>query len=502
MSEHGSLETCQVLLIIPPGGYYAERWSKGSLMPPLGVGYVAASLEAAGIRTAILDAHVEGLSHKQIAERLRQAAPRIVGVTFTTETRFEGFAVLRLARKELPRALVVAGGPHVSLAAEDTLRHIPEVDAVVRGEGEQTAVELALHYLQGDGLEGVAGVSHRRNGQIIHEPDRPAIRELDSIPFPARHLYPPPERYNFRFEVPGRGLVRFSNLMTSRGCPFSCNFCASPIMWGRRCRMRSPENIIAEIEQLREQQHAEALWFFDDTFNTNPKRVERICALLIERGWRMPWFAEVRIDKLTRELLQIMKESGCYTIGFGVESGSQRVLDEVIGKRLNLERVHEVIAWCRELEIIPNPFFIFSHPTETWEEAQMTLQLIERYKDVARASMALLHIYPGTRLEKLARETGVLPPDFSWTHEHRKDVRTLPSAQGNVPLFLDRLTWDQISSLLFQWAEMQDYRLWSKIPKVLRSIRSWDDLKRYSVLGREFLKLKARRLARLARSRS
>ncbi len=478
------------LLIIPPGGYYAERWSRGTLMPPLGVGYVAAALEQAGISSGILDAHVQSLTVKDIERELRERRPRIVGVTFTTETRFEGFRTLRTARHALPDAFIAAGGPHVSLSAEDTISHIHEVDAIVRGEGELTSVELAQRILGGQDLEGVTGLTHRRGREIVSENDRAPIEQLDSIPFPARHLYPPMRDYNFQFDIPAHGLKQFGNLMTSRGCPFSCNFCASAVMWGRRCRMRSPENILAEIEELRSRYGAQALWFFDDTFNSNPRRVERICNGILERGWNMPWFAEIRVDTMSRELLAMMKDAGCYCIGFGVESGSQRVLDHVIGKSMNLERVHEVIAWCKELGVQPNPFFIFSHPTETWEEAQQTMDMILRYKDFAKISMALLHVYPGTKLEGIARQNGTLPPDFSWTDENRKDVRTLPSAQGNVPLFIDKLTWEQISSLLFRWAQIQDYRLWNKIPKVLRSIRSWNDIKRYAVMGKEFLKVK------------
>lgn len=492
-------QTTDLLLIVPPGGYYADRWQKGTLMPPLGIGYIAAAAERAGFSVKILDAHLHRLSLQQLARELRAANPLAVGVTFTTETRFEGFAVLKLARQVLPDALVIAGGPHVSLAAEDTIVNIRALDAVVRGEGELTIVELLQAVREGEPLWRVKGLSLLRDQKPVHTEDQRPIQDLDGTPFPARHLYDL-AAYNFVLDVPGLGLKKFSNLMTSRGCPFDCNFCSSTIMWGSRCRLRSAESVIAEIEELVERYEAQALWIFDDTFNTNPHRVERICEGILTRGWKLPWFCEVRVDTMSKQLLQKMKRAGCYCIGFGVESGSQRILDEVIKKNLNLEKVHELMAWCEELGVLPNPFFIFSHPTETIEDARLTMDLIKRYKDRSRASMALLHIYPGTRLEKLARESGYLPADFSWTHDQRADVMTLPSAQGNVPIFLDKLTWDQLSGLLFEWAQLQGYSVWKRIPKAIRSVRSLADLKRYSVMGLAFAKSKLTRGQQARRS--
>ncbi len=478
-----------MLLIVPPGGYYAERWQKGVLMPPLGIGYVAAALEKAGYEAGILDAHVKKMSMKEIARYLENNTPKCIGLTFTTETRFEGFQTAAEIKRVLPDVPIVAGGPHVSLAAADTLEHIREIDYVVVGEGELTAVELMDVILKNRKPETVDGLAYRQEDRILFSKPRQPIKNLDETPFPARHLYPMND-YNFQFDVPGRGSIPFGNIMTSRGCPFHCNFCASPIMWGKRCRLRSPDNIVREIEEIAASYDAKGLWIFDDTFNSVPERVVKICDLIIERKLNLSFFCEVRVDKMSKPLLEKMKEAGCYCIGFGVESGSQRILDEVIRKHLDLKKVEQLIEWCLELDVKPNPFYIFSHPTETMQDAQQTMDLILKYKDKAQASMALLHVYPGTALEKTAYEKGVLPRDFSWTHKDRKEVKTLPSAQGNVPIFQDKLTWDQISGLLFQWAELQNYPIWRHIPKVIRSVKSFDDFKRYVIMGKNFLKRK------------
>ena len=245
---------------------------------------------------------------------------------------------------------------------------------------------------------------------------------------------------------------------------------------------------MAEIETLREQGFTEALWFFDDTFNTSPKRLEQLCKLMKERHLDLPWFCEVRVDCLSRPLLETMKDAGCFTIGFGVESGSQRILDDVIKKNLRLEKVLEVYKWCKDLEIVANPFFILSHPTETWEEAQKTLELMRFFKEGAHVSIALLHVYPGTELEKTARENGTLPPDFKWHQTHRTDVKTLPSAQGNVPIFLDKLNWSQLSDILFEWVDSHKYSIWRKIPKIISSIHTLEDFKCYATMGIRYLR--------------
>ncbi len=482
----------KILLIVPPGGHYAERWSGGVLMPPLGIGYVAAALEQTIHHVEILDCHVLKMTDADIVRELEARKPDIVGLTFTTENRFEAFELARLIRSTLPECHLTAGGPHVSLAEIDTLEGIKAFDSVVIGEGEYTMSQLAdcLHAGGRDkDLRKIKGLVFRtKDGAIESTGPSEKILDLDALPFPARHLYPPAEMYNFKFDVPGHGIKRFSNLMTSRGCPANCNFCATPHMWGRRVRMRSPENIVAEMESAVKDHNAEAFWLFDDTFNSSPRRVERICDLMIDRGLnRMPWFCEVRVDVMTRDLLEKMKNAGCYTIGFGVESGSQRILDDVIRKNLKLEKVYQLYDWCRELDVIANPFFIISHPTETWEEAQQTLSMIRQFKQNAHVSMAFLHVYPGTELEKIARENGTLPPDFKWYHADRKDVKTLVSAQGNVPIFLDKLTWSQISDILFEWAAMQNYSVLRKIPRVLRSIKNVDDFKRYSLMGWRYI---------------
>lgn len=487
----------KIQFFVPPGGYFAERWTKGSSMPPLGLLYLGAVLEREGHEVRIIPADVLDLGWKQIRKQILDFRPDIIGVPATTENRFQSFKLIRLAKRVYPEALTIMGGPHASMAAEDCLRHIPELDIVARGEAELTMIDLcrALEGGKGsDSFRNVCGISFRSGDEIQANPPHSPIIDLDSLPYPAFHLVPI-EKYNFQFEVPGHGMLPAVNMMTSRGCPFDCNFCATPINWGRHVRMRSPENVVKEIELLIKEQGVKVFFFFDDTFNANPKRVEKICDLILERQLDIFWKCDIRIDLIDKALLEKMQRAGLFHLSFGLEAGSERVRNEIVNKKIDIEDFHNVVRWCIELGVLPNPFFIFSHPTETWEEAQETIKTIERYQDDIEGSIAILHVYPGTPLEKTARETGVLPEDFTWTKRYRSQVITLPTAQGDVPLFLDKLSWAQISELVFRWSFTSGKsEILRKIPQIIAKIRSFGDIKRYAIMGLVFLRLKISRI--------
>jgi len=487
-------------LFIPPGGYAAERWTKGSSMPPLGILYIAAALEKEGVEVRVVPAEVLKLGWKDIEREVRDFAADIIGVTSFTENRFQSFELVRRAKRARPEALTVMGGPHASMAAEDALDHLAELDLVVRGEGERTVADLCRALGAGRGPEvwaKVDGLVYRRqDGRVAAARPRQPVLDLDTLPNPAFHLVPF-ARYNFTFEVPGHGPLPAINVITSRGCPFNCSFCATPVNWGRHVRMRSPEHVVDEIEDLVRRYGVRVIFFYDDTFNANPRRVEAICDLLLRRKLNIFWKCDVRMDLMTRPLLAKMKQAGLFHLSFGLEAGSERVRNEVVNKKVDVRDFHNLVRWCNELEVVPNVFFIFSHPTETWAEARETIRLIEDYRDRIEGSVAILHVYPGTPLERTAKERGVLPADFSWTRRDFSRIITLPMAQGDVPLFVDRLTWPQISELVFRWSfSVGRASVLRKVPQVLKHIRSWGDVRRYLAMGWVYLRLKAAKLFR------
>ncbi len=490
--------TAKVTLCIPPQGYFAERWQKSS-MPALGVLYMAACLEREGIPVTTLPAHVMKWGVADIAQYVNAEKPDIFGLTITTENRLEAFDVARAVKRARPETLVVVGGPHCQTTAYDTLLHIPEIDIVVSGEGEQTIVELARAVEAGGGpgeFRKIQGITYRdhpagtMDGAIVPTGPRMKIADLNTLPMPARHL-DDMKLYNFKVDVPGKGSLPAANLMTSRGCPFDCNFCATPVNWGRKVRGVAPEKVMDEIELCMEQYDARVIWFYDDTLNYNPKRLETICDMMIERKLDIHWFCEIRVDAIDRRLFDKMVQAGMFHFGFGVESANERICREIIHKKATLKQAVDVIGWANEMDVIANPFFIFSHPTETWKEALETIEFAESLKGRAMCSMAILHLYPNTRLWDRAMDEGKIPADFTWTAVEDPRIMELPEAQGNIPLYMDKLTWFQLSTIIFRFSQSAlKVSLLSKVKKAVKRINSWRRFKQYFVMGLALVKLK------------
>lgn len=466
----------KVQLFVPPQGYVAQRWAEGTSMPPLGILFLAAVLEKEGIEVEVVPADVLGYSWGEVAARIEAFKPDMVGVTTTSENRFDSFRLAAVAKKVNPAVLTVLGGPHISMAREDTLKHVREVDVLVVGEGERTVVELAKAYGAGQPLAEVRGLYYRDGeGNIVFTGPRQQIENLDELPFPARHLIPM-DRYNFFVETRDGKKRKAQNLMTSRGCPFYCYFCATPLNWGRRVRGHSPERVLQEIEHLVDRYGAEFIWFYDDTLNYDPRRLHRIMDMIIERKLNIKFANEFRIDVVDRPLLEKMRRAGLERGYFGVEAGSARVRRDIVRKDFDIDKAYRFVRWSRELDFIPGPFFIYSHHTETWPEAKQTLDIMGEIQSInpqADISTAILHVYPGTPIEAIARDQGIIPGDFSWSRERdMKRVPVLPAAQGQVPLFKDRLSWRQIAELLMGAPSSSGKRVLSpgKIKKILKSL--------------------------------
>lgn len=468
--------------MIPPKGWFT---SKTVNMPPLGIAYIGAVLEQHGYGVGLLDAHTEKYSFDDIKNEIKRLKPDIIGVSFTTETRFNGFKTIKTAKKASPSSVVVAGGPHVSLAVEDTLLNIPELDIIVRREGEYTFLDLVKTLDEGQDISHVQGISYMDGSQIVHNPPRPLIKDVDSIPFPARHLLPM-EKYDSFVEVPSKGKKKFFNVVGSRGCPNRCYFCAASALSGGRWRGRSPENLVSEIEHLINEYGAEGIWFWDDTFNLSKSRAKRICDLIVERGLDIDWLCDIRVNTADKELLTKMRQAGCFWTAFGVESGSQEILDNYVKKRIKLEKVKKVKEWCAELGMIGKGLFIISHPDETFDDARKTIDLI---KEVGgQNSIGVLKIYPGTEVERMAREKGILPQTFTWTEPFDQGMNILSPINGDAPIFIDKMSVEEIMQLLFMWAELQKEPINRRVLAALKNVKSYQDLAMLLKIGKVYFK--------------
>jgi len=485
----------KIQLFVPPQGYVAQRWSEGTSMPPLGILYLAAVLKQRKHTVEIVPSDILDYSWDDIIRKIDEFKPDIVGVTTTTENRFESFKLAKLVKKIDPKIKTVLGGPHISMAGKDTIKYIEEVDIVSIGEGEKTIVELAETSEVNASLDKVRGIYYRnKNNKIIFTGERRKIMNLDSIPFPARELIPM-DKYNFYFETDDGKKLKAQNIMTSRGCPFNCYFCATPINWGRKVRGFSPERVINEIEYLVSEYDAEFIWFYDDTLNYDPVRLNTIMDLILERKIKIKFANEFRIDIIDKKLLEKMRRAGLTLGFFGVEAGASKIRKNIVNKNFEIEKVYKFMKWSKELDFIPGPFFIFSHYTETWNDAKQTIEIMKRVKEInpkADISTSILHIYPGTPLAEIAKKEKIIPEDFSWAKKKdMKRVHTLPAAQGEVPLFKDKLSWWQISTLVFKWSSTSKKTISkSKIKETFKSIRKPKDIFIYFIFFINFVRQK------------
>lgn len=380
-----------------------------NVLPPLGIGYVAAVLEREGFKPQILDALVLGMGVEETIEELVKGKPDIVAFTstviFITATR----QIAEGVKKALPNSLVVLGGPHISALPEETMQH-KCFDLGVLGEGEFTFLEIAKKYAQTPGLvkdtktlNGIKGVIFRNRGKLVKAVPRSLIQDLDSLPFPAWHLYPPLKKYS-----PVAASCKkhpYMHMMSSRGCPYQCIFCDGKV-FGKSARLRTPKNVVDEIEAIIDFYGAKEIRFFDDTFTIDRQRAMDICNEILKRKLDIVWTAITRVNHVDPELLKKMKEAGCWQISYGLESGSQRMLN-IMKKGATVEQGKKAVIWTKQAGMDARAYFVFGIPGETLESIQTTIDFAKSLPlDVV--TFYNVTLMPGNELFQLAQKEGTI----------------------------------------------------------------------------------------------
>ena len=363
----------------------------------------------------------QGLKNEEIIARIKSFAPDAVVITVPfsgwSSAAFDVAATVKKVDKDIAIALI---GLHPSARPAECLKQ-PSVDFVVIGEPEETVLELAGVLEQGkkSELKKVKGIGFVENGETIITASRPFIQDLDSLPFPARHLLPMKQFFEAAKKIPISGNLRKPSvrMLTSRGCPYGCIFCSNRIVMGRQWRARSAENVVAEIEHIIATYDIRQIDFLDDNIAFDRKRLETICDLIVEKDLNIEWCTPngVRADSLDSELLAKMRKAGCVSILIAPESGVQRVVDQIIKKRQDLRKVEEVIIAARKLGIKVGCFFIIGMIGETKDDIKATIKYAYKLRKLGADSFYFSYATPlyGTELYKQAKQGGFLKSTFS-----------------------------------------------------------------------------------------
>jgi anaerobic magnesium-protoporphyrin IX monomethyl ester cyclase len=415
-----------VLINSPLQNYGKVKKNEYYTTPPLGLGYLATIAKNLNCNVKLIDAEALGLSPKEIIEQTIAYNPDAIGVNITAPT-LELTKSFIKSIKQKTGAITLAGGPDATIRPEIVLKAIPTVDMVVRGEGERTLEELINNGFKPD---AVKGVSFRRKEEIVHNSPRELITNLDSLPFIDR---------TFFVNDPYKEDEKLKSVITgSRGCPYSCTFCAAPATSGRNIRTRSISNVVNEMELLQQEYGIDSIHFIDNDFIYNKSRILSFASELEKRDLNINWRALARVDlvsKFGKGFLERMKQTGCYQLVFGVESGSQRILDSV-KKGTTPEEAKEAVRLCKEVGIKTKAYYMFGFPTETVQEMEQTLNHAKELNtDIA--CFLLVKAYPGTEMyNQLAERYG---ENELQKYSHLQSEVTLPET-GNFDKYHIRNT--------------------------------------------------------------
>ena len=366
-----------------------------SLFISLGIGYLAAVLEQNQHEVEVIDCQILRLTDTQLEHELTKSQPDVVGVTSSSLTYNPAADIVKKVKKILPSCLTVMGGSHATVLDEQTLKDLPELDIVVRGEGEQTMLQLVELVSKNNlkNLYEVDGITFRSNNRIVRTKDRSFIQNIDELPHPAYGHFP-----LSKYRISGR---LYLPIITSRGCPYRCKFCLAPRMCGKEFRGRSPKKVVDELEWLRDVHRADAFTFYDDTFTFDMKRAYEICEEMERRGFDLPWDCRTRVDRISEEILVKMRDANCQLIHFGIESGNQEILN-AMNKGTTVEQNAYGIRLAKKIGIPVAVSVVVGFPGETADMLKQTFDFIRKTKpDFTYVCQAIP--FPGTELLDLLR---------------------------------------------------------------------------------------------------
>ncbi len=370
---------------------------------PLGLAYLGAVAEQAGHQVTVIDCQAEKIAPENFRDRIAQTPSDIIGVTATTLLYKSAMKLVGIAKEVQKQAVTVLGGSHGTFWDESALKEYPALDIVLRKEGELTFIELVEKLESKTSIGNVLGITYRSGNKIVRNADRPFIENLDSLPFPAHHLLPLEKlKHNGKIIFP---------LVSSRGCVYWCDFCSTVRMFGRGYRMRSPKNVVDEMQLIHDKYGIDQVTFYDDAFSVDRMRVVKICEELHSRHLRLKWDCGTRVDMVDRELLKTMHHAGCFAVWLGVESGSETILG-AMNKKIKIGQTKIAYKTANQVGLMTIANVVLGFPGETEQTALETIRLVKELNpdDVG---FYIATPYPGTPMyEKVIENSWLRVTDF------------------------------------------------------------------------------------------
>ncbi|MFA6923453.1 MAG: radical SAM protein [Bacteroidales bacterium] len=388
-----------ILLINPPG-------TVTFVNPPLGILYIAAILKKENHNISIIDYNLENLNYQKLFDFINEKEIKAIGISIVTPKVYSAMDMAAAIRKNFPEIFIIAGGPHATLMPEQLMNECPAINYVIQGEGEFRMRDLIRNLEKKLPVNEIDGLAFKKDGKIINNPPQNSIEDINILPMPSRELIDINKYSSYMKTI----LSPATTMITSRGCPYKCIYCSKPIT-GKKIRSLNPENVVNEIQFLVDNYKIREIIFYDDSFTFNQERVLEICNLIIQKGIKIKWHCETRVNLINENLLKKMKEAGCYLIGYGIESGSNRLL-KILQKGITIEQIENAVSITKKAGIKVLGYFMFGIPGETEEDIKQTIKLSKKL-GVDFAQFSIATAYPGTELFEIAKSQNKVSADWS-----------------------------------------------------------------------------------------
>ncbi|MEA3398318.1 MAG: radical SAM protein [Patescibacteria group bacterium] len=471
----------KILLLNPPNIFHVSSVlpdvveEERGFNPPLGLMYIAGYIQkfAPEFEVKIIDCFAEQLDHEQISHKIKDFSPDVIGLTVMSFTLIDSMEIAKIAKSIDSNIKVVFGGPHVNIYERETI-DLGNVDYIVLGEGEKNFYHLIKNINNHNNLRNIPGlVYYDQNKNYVHTGLPPLIDNLDKIPFPARNLI----NNNLYSSVLGTS-KRVTTMITSRGCPYKCIFCDRPHL-GKIFRARSAGNVVSEIKESMNYGIKEYL-IYDDTFTIDRQRVIEICDLIVKEKLAISWDIRARVNTIDEEILSKLKSAGCVRIHYGVESGTQKILN-VLRKGITIDQVKRAFELTNKAGIETLAYFMIGNPTETKEEIKKTIDFAKRLKpDYVHITATMP--FPATDLYSWALDKKIIPKDV-WL-EYAKN----PKQEFAPPLWIEHVSENDLHNFIKR-AYRGFYFRPSYIVKRIFALKSFHELLIKAKAAKSFLKM-------------